>query len=236
MKIHSAFPMIFPRAAGLSVLWLAVLGACSSSPPAPPATMTAPTPTCASPGGPEAADGADADMHCVGQPAQPVSLMACSVLPDGGGDDGGDTDFDAGPPLPCGEDSAAYGSTMYGTEGDDDDCKYHVQYSVGGICEDENVYFMVTATSKVDGTPVTGAATYAELCLNNTHIGPPGIDSAYPHGLQMVEESSPGTYKVGPVQFDAAGKWTVRFHFFEICTDTLADSQHGHAAFFVDVP
>ena len=48
-------------------------------------------------------------------------------------------------------------------------------------------------------------------------------------------ELSPGVYKVGPIKFDAAGKWTVRFHFFEGCTDTET-SPHGHAAFLVNVP
>ena len=34
----------------------------------------------------------------------------------------------------------------------------------------------------------------------------------------------------------APGKWTVRFHFNEICCDVNSDSPHGHAAFFVNVP
>jgi hypothetical protein len=49
-------------------------------------------------------------------------------------------------------------------------------------------------------------------------------------------EGPPGTYTIGPVLFDEPGKWTVRFHIHEECTDLSNESQHGHAAFFVDVP
>ena len=49
-------------------------------------------------------------------------------------------------------------------------------------------------------------------------------------------EIAPGVYKVGPIKFDAAGIWTVRFHFFEECGDAREDSPHGHAAFYVKVP
>ena len=40
----------------------------------------------------------------------------------------------------------------------------------------------------------------------------------------------------GPVQFDAPGQWTVRFHLHDNCSDEPADSPHGHAAFFIGVP
>jgi hypothetical protein len=46
----------------------------------------------------------------------------------------------------------------------------------------------------------------------------------------------PGTYSVGPVRFDQAGRWFVRFHFYETCSDAPEDSPHGHVAFWVDVP
>jgi hypothetical protein len=219
----------------LPALALATVGGCSSSSPPPDAGAgVAPAPTCDAPGGPAPAAGG-ADMHC-GSDVQPVVMSACTGVPDGGDDGGGATADDAGPPLPCGESGPSYGATMYGTAGDDDDCKYHVSYSVGPVCENENVYFVVIATYKTDGSPVTGAATLAEICLNDTHIGPPKIDSVPPQGLQTVRESPPGTYTIGPIQFDESGKWTVRFHFYETCFDTLDDSPHGHAAFFMDVP
>jgi hypothetical protein len=226
----------------LPVLTLALLGACSDNGSTSDAAPDgAQAPTCDAPGGPAPIAGG-ADMHC-GTDVQPVSLASCMFIPDGG-DDGGASDDggaatgggdDAGP-LPCGENGPSYGSTMYGTEGDDDDCKYHVSYSVGPVCENESVYFVVVATYKTDGAPLTGANPLAEICLNDTHIGPPKIDSVPPQGLQTARESPPGTYTIGPIQFDEAGKWTVRFHFYETCYDTLDDSPHGHAAFFMDVP
>jgi len=38
------------------------------------------------------------------------------------------------------------------------------------------------------------------------------------------------------ITFDAAGDWTVRYHFYEDCNDAPEDSPHGHAAFLVHVP
>ncbi|HEY4015880.1 MAG TPA: hypothetical protein VGM06_21235 [Polyangiaceae bacterium] len=221
---------------------LSVVAACSSSTSTPTpdggAFGVAPAPTCASPGGPASVEAGGADMHCDGVPPQPISLASCMVLPDAAGDDGGDTSApDAGPPLPCGEDGPSYGSTMYGTSGDDDDCKYHVSYSVGGICENEGVFFVVTATQLANNMPLTGADPLIEVCLNDTHPSP-GVDAPPPAGHQVAREDSanPGTYTIGPIQFDVAGKWTIRFHFYETCYDTLDDSPHGHAAFFMDVP
>jgi len=57
-----------------------------------------------------------------------------------------------------------------------------------------------------------------------------------PNTRPITKIISPGVYSVGPVRFDQAGRWTVRFHFFETCLDAREDSPHGHAAFYVDVP
>jgi hypothetical protein len=130
--------------------------------------------------------------------------------------------------------SSDYGATMYGTEGDDDDCKYHVSYEATPLCENDGIYFTVTAHYLTrDGAPLTGACTQAEVCLNNSHVGPAPWDVV---GSEKVVEGPPGTYTIGPVQFDEPGTWTVRFHFNEFCCDVLADSPHGHAAFFMDIP
>jgi hypothetical protein len=198
-------------------------------------------------------------MHCVGMTPQPVNGADCNVSDagstgtpaptgdagsDGGAsDDGGANDDGGGQPAapapgPCDENGidGAYGSTMYGTEGDDDDCKYHVTYTASPICEDSGTYFVVTAVYLAgSGGPVTGASTFAELCLNDTHPAP-AIDARPPFGNQQVVEGPPGTYTIGPVQFDAPGVWTVRFHFNEFCCDITDDSPHGHAAFHVTVP
>lgn len=136
----------------------------------------------------------------------------------GGGDAGAD---DAGA-------ASDYGPTRYGTEADDDDCKYHVSYSVTPVYENYDATFTVTATYTNDGKPLTGAHPYAEVFLNDKHPAPPTS--------QNQNETQPGVYKIGPIRFDAAGTWTVRFHFYQDCVDLLEESPHGHVAFFVDVP
>ncbi|HEX4381659.1 MAG TPA: hypothetical protein VH083_01875 [Myxococcales bacterium] len=124
--------------------------------------------------------------------------------------------------------TADYGATMFNAEGDDDDCKYHVKFSSTDIRENSNFNLIVSATNKTDGSAVTGANVDPEIFLNNTHPAP--------NSNFKTVESPAGTYTIGPLQFDAPGEWTVRFHFFEQCDDNVDDSPHGHAAFFVEVP
>ncbi len=187
-----------------------------------------------------------ADAHCNGVTPQPTSGAACSVADAGAGAGGSGAggsapagDAGAAPtPGPCDENGTdgAYGTTMYGTEGDDDDCKYHVTYTSTPICENDGAYFIVKANYLTGSmAPLTGASTFAELCLSNTHPAP-AVDSRPPYGNQQVVEGPPGTYTIGPVVFDAPGDWTVRFHFNEFCCDILPNSPHGHAAFHVTVP
>jgi hypothetical protein len=204
--------------------------------------------TCGSPGGPAKGP---ADEHCKGMTPQVVGPTACSVADAGAsinnGADGGDAAAadggDAGaapPPGACGENGPDYGATMYGTEGDDDDCKYHVTYTYTPICQSDGTYFVVNAHYLRDGAPLENACTYAELCwengANGTGSPPPNVDQRPPLGNQTVVEGPPGTYTIGPVIFDESGEWTVRFHFNEICCDVLPDSPHGHAAFHIKVP
>ena len=205
------------------------------------------TTSCAAPGKPTS--GA-ADTHCAGQPPTVVVGGTCGgdagtapsddagAPSDNDAGDAGPSSDDAGPqPAPgqCGENGADYGGTMFGTDGDDDDCKYHVSYTASPICQNNGTYFVVTASYlAAGGGPVRGACTLAELCLNDTHPAP-AIDGRPPHGQQQVVEGPPGTYTIGPVQFDAPGDWTVRFHFNEFCCD-VPGSPHGHAAFHVTVP
>ena len=158
-----------------------------------------------------------ADTHC-GAKSQTTSQASCHLTSDAGAD-AGNTGID-------------YGPTLDNAEGDDDDCKYHVKWSAGGVAENQDVTFTVEVTTKSDGAPVTGAVpagySMAEVFLNDLHPAP--------NTDQKAPESPPGTYAEGPVRFDAAGKWTVRFHLFEDCTDLAEDSPHGHAAFYVQVP
>ncbi len=235
------------------------------------ASYTYPTSTACTSTASAAASG-PADMHCQsegnpnGTPPQPVNGQDCAVSPPASGDDASEAtdaamgddaatgdDSGAGPtPGPCDENGTdgAYGSTNYGTEGDDDDCKYHVTYTASPICENTGTYFVVTATYQTAhptvGAPLTGAATFAEVCYEGTQVDTisaaaeahpvPAVDGRPPAGNQQVVEGPPGTYTIGPVVFDASGFWTVRFHFNEFCCDGADDSPHGHAAFHISVP
>ncbi len=128
----------------------------------------------------------------------------------------------------CG--NSDYGPTMYGSAGSDDDCKYDVTWeALSPICENVPVFFKVTAMVRSTQLPLTGADTIPEpvlACLVPA-MGTP---------VQPTPEPMPGTYTVGPVIFQNAGVWDVRFHFNEDCDDTLPDSPHGHAAFWITVP
>jgi hypothetical protein len=103
-----------------------------------------------------------------------------------------------------------------------------VKFTATPIRRDQNATFTVTATTLADGHPATGANIDAEVFLNDTH---PASNSG-----QGTTEKAGGIYDVGPIKFDAAGRWTVRFHLHEDCQDSTEDSPHGHVAFYIDVP
>ncbi len=198
--------------------------------------------TCSKPGGPS--PGA-ADAHC-GSKAQPTDPAVCMLMDTGGAGGMGASSASTGTGTSAstgtgtstsststgagGAGGAApeYGPNSYGYEADDDDCKYHVKWSATPICENAGVTFTVTVTTKTDGKPVTGAGTYIEAVLGDTHPAPDSNPT--------TKETTPGTYQIGPVRFDKPGQWTVRFHIHGECTDVAETSQHGHAGFFVDVP
>lgn len=162
-----------------------------------------------------------ADTHCAAKAFQATVQASCHPpAVDAGTMDAGPED--AGPPK------SEYGETLFNTEGDDDDCKYHVSWSSTPIRQKTDVTFTVVAATKTDKMPATKGASYTEIFLNETHPAP--------NTKVTTTETSPGTYSIAPVQFDAPGKWTVRFHFFGDCEDLNEDSPHGHAAFFVNVP
>jgi hypothetical protein len=155
------------------------------------------------------------DSHCTSS----VTVQQAMCSPDAGADDGGMAMEDGG--------GDSYPPTMYNDEGDDDDCKYHVKWSAGGVAQQSPVTFDVTLTAKAGGAPVTGAPVRAEVFLDDTHPAP--------NTNQTSSDKGSGRYTVGPILFDKPGKWTVRFHFFEDCADSET-SPHGHAAFYVQVP
>jgi hypothetical protein len=152
------------------------------------------------------------DTHCLadgGLRAVRVDESVCQMHPDGG------------------TGTADYGDTLFNSEGNDDDCKYHMKFTASPIYENYDVTFTVTVTYLADGTPARGAAVDAQVFLSDTHPAP--------NTHQVPTEVQPGIYTVGPVRFDASGRWTVRFHFYETCFDSQT-SPHGHAAFYLNVP
>jgi hypothetical protein len=150
----------------------------------------------------------------------PANAASCSVTftsGSGSGADGGVTSTD-------------YGPTMYGSAGNDDDCKYYLSWTATPITENTDTFFTVTAIRLADMKPATCAGIRPDVSLkDNPTVGaiPPPNPSP---------EIAPGVYKVGPTKFTQAGIWEVRFHLFENCSDSQQDSPHGHAAFFVQVP
>ena len=199
---------------GLSTCALVLAApACSSSKTDSPSSGT--TSTAAAVAGP-------ASTLCSGKPVVVVNPAVCHVEEDAGhGHEPDAGEPDAGAPA------SEYPDTLYGSEGDDDDCKYHVKWQSTAVAIGSDVTFAIVATTRSDNAPLAGATPYAEIFLDETHPAP--------NTPAKTVETSPGNYTIGPVRFDKAGNWTVRFHFHDECTDS-EESPHGHVAFFVKVP
>ena len=89
----------------------------------------------------------------------------------------------------------------------------------------EPVTFSLTLTRKMDGMQGSGTnPAFPEVYLADdpSHLSPSNDITA--------REGEPGTYEIGPVIFDRTGRWVVRFHYFDTCSEIPADSPHGHAA------
>ena len=169
------------------------------------------------------------DTHC-GTKSQATSAAACHPAPGtgGGSSTSTGTSTGAGGTTGAGGEASEYGETLLNAEADDDDCKYHLAWTSTDIYQNTDVTFTVVASTKSDSKPLVAGELEAEAFLNDTHPAP--------NSESKVTETSAGTYKIGPVRFDKAGKWTVRFHIHEDCSDLSEDSPHGHVAFFVNVP
>jgi hypothetical protein len=194
----------------LLALGLAAAGCSSDKPPQQPPPALCPAPDG---GGPAAGP---ADDHCTDTSGTKIvqSIGACQVgnAVDAGATDGG---ADAAP------------VTRYGTSASDDDCKYDVSYGLDCAAHGSFATTLtVMLTSRSDGSPVDGANTSAEVYLSDTHIT---------SGRMTTTALGGGKYAISGVAFDAPGLWQIRFHFFETCNDTPADSPHGHVTFYVNV-
>jgi hypothetical protein len=174
-----------------------------------------------------AAVAGELDTHCTMNDEEIKAPLGMCMT--GGGSasapDAAPADHDGGAGGAGGSD---FGATLFNAEGDDDDCKYHVKWTSTAVKENVGVTFEVNVVRRIDGKPAMGADVQIEAFLNAVHPTPStNIKNA---------ESSGANYSIGPVVFDAPGRWTVRFHFYETCSDVPSDSPHGHAAFYVDVP
>jgi hypothetical protein len=120
---------------------------------------------------------------------------------------------------------------QHGREADDDNCKYHVRFENTCVAVDQPVTFTLSLTRLIDGTPGAGTnPAFPEIYLADepSHLSPSNDITA--------DERSPGTYEIGPVVFDRSGRWVVRFHYFDTCSEIPEDSPHSHVAFYFDVP
>jgi hypothetical protein len=109
--------------------------------------------------------------------------------------------------------------------------------SLSPICEGANgVAFQVIVTHKTDGTPLSGATPGAEVFATMPGAWDAAgfcdtmstqVTSSRGAGFWPLTEGPAGTY-TGVIGFDQPGQWTVRFHLFHDCFDTLADSPHSH--------
>jgi hypothetical protein len=174
-----------------------------------------------SPSGPVGGDVPDAgDQHCIVNGVMTMQTVGmCLPLGQGAdaGADGGVPTIDYGPPL-------------YNNVGYDDDCKYHVSWTSTPIRKNEPVTFTVTVVGLDPAGPITGEGLdeVEVFATEGVHVAP--------NSNTTIKSKGAGVYTVGPIIFDQSGSWTIRFHMFETCSDIPADSPHGHAAFFIDVP
>jgi hypothetical protein len=163
------------------------------------------------------------DQHCAPNGTVVPSPVGQCLMPGAGGGDSGASNDGATPTID-------YGPTLSNSSGYDDDCKYQVSFTSTPIRRNADVTFTVTVAGLDPAGPATGADLYAEVFLSPIHPAPNS-------GTKTTETpAGSGVYTVGPIVFDAPGLWTVRFHMYEMCSDAPADSPHGHAAFYIDVP
>jgi hypothetical protein len=166
------------------------------------------------------------DNHCQGHEPVVVKMASCqSATPDGG-----NTGRDGGPETDAGTDPEPEAPILFNAEADDDDCKYHVKFMITAAKVDQNATMRVTVTHLADGKPAVGAEVDIESYLadNDVHFIPN-------NNTLTAETPGKGVYTISPLKFDAAGRWVVRFHLYEDCTDANEDSPHGHLAFYLDV-
>jgi len=191
--------------------------------------------TCSSTGGP--VDG-PADTHCVADDGKDI-IQPVGMCTDGAaGSDGGGGASGSGSGGHAGEhehehddDAEEAYEIRFGNESADDDCKYDASFSNTCIVVNKQVTFKLSLRNRKTGNPANGGhpdSPEVFLASNPSHISPSN-DIKAPEGPL-------GVYAIGPIVFDVPGRWVVRFHYFEACSDVPEDSPHGHVSFYIDVP
>ncbi|HEY1534255.1 MAG TPA: hypothetical protein VGF76_09555 [Polyangiaceae bacterium] len=230
----------FGRPALIAVLALTSLVACGSSSPGSGAAQSAANGVVV---------GAN-DAHCLNRALGVSDPSICLVVgadPGAGATSangaaaGGASSAGAGGSADCNlSHDSGYGDTLYNASGDDDDCKYHVTWSATPIQKNQPFTLTVTATNKTTGAPLESIAAQAPgkpalsriepfMPCEPSHLAPTSDYEA------PVTQIRPGKFTVGPVVFDASGRWVIRYHFYEECFNNVT-TPHGHIAFFVEVP
>jgi hypothetical protein len=224
----------------VAIAGFTIAPACTSEDDAPQ-----PASTCKSTGGP--VDG-PSDMHCIDdggkQIVQPIGKCNADGSGAGGTDGGGGASAtdgagghdehehaDGGTDSGTSPDPDESYAIHYGNEAADDDCKYDASFSTTCLEVGKNVTVSLVLRQRGTGNPGNGGHPDSpEIFLADkpSHISPS-------NSIKAVEGPL-GTYQIGPVVFDQPGRWVIRFHYFETCSDIPADSPHGHVAFYVDVP
>jgi hypothetical protein len=167
------------------------------------------------------------ENHCIenGMPIERAIGM-CVTTADVGSEAEGEEEHEEGE-----HEEAEEHAVLFGREGDDDECKYRVRFENTCIAVNEPVTFTLSLTRLFDDAPGSGTVPRnPEIFLadDDTHISPSNDISA--------TEGPSGTYDIGPVIFDRSGRWVVRFHYFDNCSELPEDSPHSHVAFYIDVP
>jgi hypothetical protein len=166
----------------------------------------------------------------------PATCSGSDTGEGGAADGGGDTA--AGGATDCNQThDAEYGDTLYNSEGDDDDCKYHASWTSTPIRLNEAVTLTLTTTDKATGAPLEALAD-GKVPLTRLDVYQPCDPNRRGPSQNLtapIKETMPGVFTVGPIKFDQSGRWVVRFHLYEQCVDGDT-SPHGHIAFFVEVP
>ncbi len=143
------------------------------------------------------------DAHCAGHPPVAVDPAAChgdSPEEGEGGASGGDEGEGGVGGSDCNQThDAEYGDTLPNSEGDDDDCKYHVSWTSTPIRRNQDATFTVTTKDLATDQPLESLADH-ELPLSRVEVYQPCEPNRLgpaQNAKAEFEETAPGYTKAG---------------------------------------